>query len=144
MSWEDAVEFCRKLSALPSERAAGRVYRLPTEAEWKHGCRAGTTTAYSFGDDRTDLGQYAWYYGNADKTTHAVGGKQPNSWGLYDMHGNVWEQVQDSDRADRTYAVLGGSWREGDFSGISSLSRSSLPFRGNIFGFRVCLSPSDK
>ena len=61
VSWEDAVEFCRRLSELPAEKAAGNVYRLPTEAEWEYACRAGTTTKYSFGDDESDLGEYAWY-----------------------------------------------------------------------------------
>ena len=60
VSWEDAVEFCGKLSAFPAEKAAGNVYRLPTEAEWEYACRAGTTTNYSFGDDDSDLGDYAW------------------------------------------------------------------------------------
>ena len=60
VSWNDAVDFCRKLSELPSEKAAGNVYRLPTEAEWEYACRAGTNTKYSFGDDASDLEQYAW------------------------------------------------------------------------------------
>jgi formylglycine-generating enzyme required for sulfatase activity len=78
VSWTDAVEFCRKLSELPSEKSAGYVYRLPTEAEWEYACRAGTTTAYSFGDSGSRLGDYAWYDKNSGKTTHPVGGKKPN------------------------------------------------------------------
>jgi formylglycine-generating enzyme required for sulfatase activity len=94
VSWNDAVEFCRKLSDLPAEKSAGHVYRLPTEAEWEYACRAGTKTKYSFGDSEAELGEFGWYGKNSSGAT-VVGGKKPNSWGLYDMHGNVNEWCQD-------------------------------------------------
>jgi formylglycine-generating enzyme required for sulfatase activity len=94
ISWRNAVEFCKRLSELPEEKKAGRVYRLPTEAEWEYACRAGSKTAFSFGESTrptADLGEYAWFTRNSNEQSHPVGEKKPNAWGLYDMHGNVWE-----------------------------------------------------
>ena len=90
ISWDDAAEFCKKLSA-----KARRTVRLPTEAEWEYACRAGTTSAFYYGDDEGKLAEYAWFRDNGDKKPHPVGRKKPNAWGLYDMLGNVWECCSD-------------------------------------------------
>jgi formylglycine-generating enzyme required for sulfatase activity len=91
VSWDDVQAFMQKLN----EREGVDHYRLPTEAQWEYACRAGSSTRYYFGDDAARLDDYAWYEENSDHQTHPVGQKHPNAWGLYDMHGNVWEWVQD-------------------------------------------------
>ncbi len=158
VSWEDAVEFCLRLSELPEEKSAGRVYRLPTEAEWEYACRAGSTTAFSFGDEPDSLDDYAWFSNNSDFKTHPVGEKKPNAWGLYDMHGNVLEWCSDryaeypkdtvSDPSGPREGVIrvnrGGSWlNEAAFCRSSRRGKFHPANRSGDFGFRVALSPSE-
>ena len=159
VSWEDAVSFCKKLSEMPEEKAAGREYRLPTEAEWEYACRATSTISYCFGDMAESLGEYAWFGEGLRGTTHPVGEKKPNRWGLHDMHGNVWEWCQDwyapysSDAAIDPRGPRGGSARllRGgcwflDATKCRSAHRDSIvpTFRASDFGFRVALGPSVK
>lgn len=133
VSWNEAVEFCRRLSSLPKERAAGRVYRLPTEAEWEYACRAGTTTAYSYGDDPRQLSEFGWHEANSGGTTHPVGQLKPNLWGLYDMHGNVYEWCH-----DWTGAFPAGT--------VTDRVRPPMPFLTTLIGWRDCdfESPTDR
>ncbi len=131
VSWDDAKDFCKKLS-----EKTGKEYRLPTEEEWEYACQAGSTGDYCFGDDAQLLGEYAWYGENSGGETHPVGQKQPNAWGLYDMHGNVWEWCEDGPGAEKW--LRGGSW--GSVGGYCRSARrvNDLPvFRDFINGFRV-------
>ena len=160
VTWEDAQAFCEALS-----RKESATYRLPTEAEWEYACRAGTTSVYYFGDDASRLEQYAWYLENAErvdeKYAHRVGQKKPNAFGLYDMHGNVWEWCADwydsgyyanskqsdpSGPSDGSYRVFrGGGWFD-----VAGYCRSAYRFRGEpagrsiLLGFRVARSPSGR
>jgi formylglycine-generating enzyme required for sulfatase activity len=157
ISYFDAVDFCARLSALPAERQARRTYRLPTEAEWEYACRAGTTTAYHFGCDATQLGDYAWHAGSSGGRTHPVRTLRPNAWGLYDMYGNVWEWCADiydanyysrsptldpfSIRGSDERVLRGGGWAEtfGDGRWCRSAARGyrSPNTRLNHHGLRV-------
>jgi formylglycine-generating enzyme required for sulfatase activity len=148
VSWEEVQRFIDKLNT----REGGTKYRLPTEAEWEYAARAGSTTAYSFGDDSSQLGKYAWFADNAGKTTHPVGQLQPNAWGLYDMHGNVWEWVQDwygkyaaepvtdpqGPAAGSCRVFRGGSWSPGAGYCRSATRRRYAPgYRVDPLGFRL-------
>ena len=154
-SWEDAVEFCKRLSALPEERAAGRVYRLPTEAEWEYACRSGSSAPFSFGGlELAD--DYGWFASNCQGKTHPVGKKDPNAWGLYDMHGNVMEwcndwagdypedAVSDPTGPNEGYSrmIRGGAWLTGAM--ISKSGNRAFHFppetRSEYVGFRVLLN----
>jgi formylglycine-generating enzyme required for sulfatase activity len=151
VSWEYAQGFIAKLNQLEKTKA----YRLPSEAEWEYACRAGTTTEYSFGDDASKLGEYGWYRDNSNKRTQKVATKKPNSWGLYDMHGNVWDWVEDDwhgsyegapadgrafvDNSSGSYHVVrGGGWYS-VAEGCRSATRINISpdlRRGDV-GFRV-------
>ena len=139
ISWNDCQDFVKKLNA----KEKVNKYRLPTEAEWEHACRAGSTTDYCFGDDKGRLGEYAWYKDNADKVgeeyAHRVGQKKPNAWGLYDMHGNVWEWCQDKyDSSGSNRVVRGGSWSNNAVYCRSAYRGSNYPDGGNGYiGLRL-------
>jgi uncharacterized protein (TIGR02996 family) len=161
VSWDDAVAFCRRLSELPGEKEAGRVYRLPTEAEWEHACRAGSTTPFWWGDtitsDRANFDGTDPYHASPRsrflQRTTVVGAYRPNPFGLYDVHGNVWEWVNDWMGADyyrrspavdprgpksgHGYVVRGGSWFSSG-RGCRSAHRGQGGRTGdNQIGFRV-------
>ena len=144
VSWDDCQEFLRRLNALPSVKASGMTFRLPTEEEWEYACRAGATGQFCKLADGTEitedtLGQVAWFEDNADGKTHPVGQKEPNAFGLYDMHGNVWEWTSTADGEDRD--DRGGSWLYSGWNCKSSLRDGGSPvYRGNGLGFRLCAS----
>ncbi|VVB96913.1 Hercynine oxygenase [uncultured archaeon] len=111
VSWKEVNEF---VDMINKKEGTGK-YRLPTEAEWEYAARAGTTTIYSFGDDAKAIGDYAWYNENSNGMIHPVGQKNPNPWGLYDIHGNVEEWVQDEWHENYEGAPVDGSeWKKGD------------------------------
>ena len=162
VSWDDICSpdgFLERLNALTEGvRPPGTTFRLPSEAEWEYACRAGSTTTYSFGDDPEAMADYGWFEDNGDNHTHPVGQKKPNAWGLYDLHGNVWEWCADGYHYDYQKApkdgsawtkdcdqsgcvIRGGSWDDGpgnarsacrDWYGTSS--------RYGTIGFRLVLA----
>ena len=157
ISWTNAVEFCRRLSATEAEQKQGRVYRLPTESEWEYACRAGTSTPYSFSGGGVNLPAHAWYASNANGSSHAVGTRQANAWGLFDMHGNVWEWCADRFQfttflesntslpgTDKLRVRRGGGW-------LSMAAHCQSDFRRGLesdrtlsdVGFRVVMSRFD-
>lgn len=158
VSWNDAMEFCRRLSQLPEERGAKRMYRLPTEAEWEYACRAGTTTHWWCGNDEAALLECAWYARNAGSMTHPVGEKRANPWGLFDMYGQLWQWCMDwndekyygqSPGVDPPGSQKGWSraYRGGYFDkfGRYSAYRGGLKpdYRNHYLGLRVYLAPEE-
>jgi formylglycine-generating enzyme required for sulfatase activity len=165
VSWDDVQEFIKKLN----EEEGTDKYRLPSEAEWEYACRAGTTTRYSFGDDESKLGDYGWYAENSGSRspkkgdhfgydeddliknrwkgkTHSVGQKKPNPWGLYDMHGNVWEFVQDGWHDSYDGAPTDGSaWESGDGADLVILGGGWYNNAGSCRSAnRDCYVPGDR
>jgi len=142
MTHHAAMEYCRWLS-----KKTGKTYRLPTEAEWEYAARAGSTTAYFFGDDPKDLGEYAWFKDNSEDSTHKCGSKKPNAWGLHDMYGNLLEWCLDHYQKDYytklpadkltwspvllptdsrfSHVARGGSWTDGAAQCRSAARRGS-------------------
>jgi formylglycine-generating enzyme required for sulfatase activity len=176
VSWLNAINYCNALSRkeglTPFYRVQGETvevpdwnepgYRLPTEAEWEYACRAGSTTRYSFGEHVAGLRAFAWYEGNVGGRTHPVGHKSPNAWGLYDMHGNVWEWCWDGYEADyykkpssaadplgpsqaTSQVFRGGSWYVNSRFARSAFREGSAPvYRDFSLGFRLARVQSGK
>ena len=151
VSWNDCQRFLAKLS-----EKTGRKFALPTEAQWEFACRAGTATTWSFGDRDTSATDYAWLIGNSGGTTHPVGEKKPNAWGLHDMHGNVWEWCADfyakhayaagdavdphGPPASEGHILRGGAWGEHPNNARSAGRNAMGPDdRHNGTGFRCML-----
>ncbi len=160
VAFGEALEFCRMITE--RERSAGRlpegyVYTLPSEAQWEYACRAATATAYYFGNEADAISQYAWHLWNSENSTHPGGQKKPNRFGLYDMHGNVWEwcmdwyqehypggKVKDWKAPPEVLScvIRGGSWADGpEFCRSAARREAFTTLRFNYLGFRVALRP---
>jgi formylglycine-generating enzyme required for sulfatase activity len=154
VTWDEAAEFCRRLSQTPAEQAARRVFRLPTEAEWEYACRAGSTTRWYGANDEAELAQYAWFKDPGDVMTHPVGRKKPNAWGLFDMHGAVRQWCADwfgedyfaqspatdpgGPPAGRNRVVRGGDWLCFRYYARCAFRGSrGIDYRGATDGLRV-------
>lgn len=148
VSWDDCLKFCSKLNGIPAVAATGTVFRLPTQEEWECACRAGSTNDFCRLSDKTEiteetLCEVAWFGKNSDQRTHAVGQKKPNAFGLYDVHGNVWEWTSTADGEHRIR--LGGCW-----ASTVSCCKSTDPSRGipsdgsRGCGFRLCAEAATK
>jgi formylglycine-generating enzyme required for sulfatase activity len=147
ITYANAIEFCRRLSGLANVKI-----RLPSEAQWEYACRAGTQTRYWSGSTEVDLARVGWYDANSGGTAHSVGQKQPNAWGLYDMHGNVWEYCADfiddyatmekTDPVGRITehwgAMRGGGWMHGLEECRSATRMISDDMFGGA-GFRIAI-----
>jgi formylglycine-generating enzyme required for sulfatase activity len=156
VNWDEATEFCRQATTeLRRRKLLGEdgVVRLPSEAEWEYACRAGSTTTYSFGDNADDLKDYAWFKANSKGEDPPVGKKKPNAWGLYDMHGYVWEWCQDAwhdsyegapadgsaweEKDAREHVLRGGSWADEALKARSAFrDHQSAGQRSDTIGFR--------
>jgi formylglycine-generating enzyme required for sulfatase activity len=156
VSWEDAQAFCARLNEREKGQLSGMSYRLPTEAEWEYACRAGSQTRFASGDADASLRDHAWFSANSFGAKHPVGQKPANAWGLYDMHGNVWEWCSDAyaenyyaqspvddprgpdpaETADRVFR--GGSWvSDPHVCRAASRGWAAPGFRNDYLGFRV-------
>ena len=144
VSWDDCQDFIKKLNALPEVKDSGWTYRLPTGKEWEYACRAGSKGDYCKLADGTEitkstLDEVAWYDDNSGRTTHPVGQKKPNAFGLYDMHGNVCEWCEELYAAGRSSRVFrGGSlYDDSRFCTAGGRFRNSPGIRNNDLGFRL-------
>lgn len=155
ISWEQAMLFCKKISETTKIKVT-----LPTEAQWEYAARAGSQTRYYFGDDDSELGDYAWYDKNSKKRTHPVGLKNPNKFGLYDMHGNAYEWCMDWYQSNYTnltikdpvgpksglnHVIRGGGWySDAEICRSANRSYGTPDYHNTGLGFRLIIVPADQ